>query len=454
MIIDCFTFYNELDMLECRLDYLYDKVDKFVLVEASITHSGKTKPMYFAENNERYSRYLDKIIYVSIDIDPSQYNWKHDQSKNFDNASWQVENLQRNGILKGIKDLPNDAVIMISDLDEIPNKDAIDRAIRMLNHKVVVSLETKFFIYNLGQHLLELWPATTITRNDTFTKKNTKPQALRDGKDRNMLIKNGGWHITYAGDVDAIRTKVMNFAHQEYNNEKFTDPSYIEQQIRLGQDLYGRPFPVVKVDINQFPENFLKCFGRYLPEIKLEHYAETVDGFFDSGDFEYYRKIVAQAKTGQHFVEVGSYKGRSSAFMAVEIALSGKQIQFDCVDTWKGSEEHQAGEMFEDRDVVDNRLYDVFLKNMELVKDYYRPVRATSLEAATLYEDNSIDMVFIDAAHDYDNVLADIKAWSPKVKSEGIISGHDWHHPPIKQAVRETLGEVSSIGSCWYVFKA
>lgn len=452
MIIDCFTFYNELDMLECRLNYLYDKVDKFVLVEASITHSGKAKSMYFAENKERYSKYLDKITYIPVHIDSSQYNWEHDQSRNFKNASWQVENLQRNCILEGIKDLPNDAVIMISDLDEIPNRDAIDRAVRMLSTKQCVSMETRQFYYNLGQCLVEPWPATVLARAQYV--KITSPQKLRDGKNNMLWIKNGGWHLTYFGDASAIQNKIMNFAHQEYNRDQFTDLNYIENQVKNGEELYGRPFPMVRIKANTFPESFLKCFGRYLPEVKLEHYAETVDGFFDAGDFEYYKKIVAQAESGQHFVEVGSYKGRSSAYMAVEIALSGKQIRFDCVDTWQGSEEHQAGELFEDRDVVKGKLYDVFLKNMEPVKGYYTPVRSTSLDAAEIYADSSIDMVFIDAAHDYDNVLADIKAWAPKVKSGGIISGHDWHHSPIKQAVGETLGEVNSIGSCWYVFKA
>lgn len=452
MIIDCFTFYNELDMLECRLEYLYDKVDKFVLVESTITHSGKPKPMYFDENRNRYSKYLDKIIYVSADIDPGQYDWEYNLSANFQNASWQVENKQRNAILEGIQTLPNDAVIMISDVDEIPNKDALDRAIRMLEQRLAVSLETRQFYYNLGQCLVEPWPATVVVKKQILNR--VSPQQLRDAKNGNLLIKKGGWHLTYFGSVDAIRNKIMNFAHQEYNNEQFTDPRYIEQRVQNGEELYGRPFPMVRVITKEFPDNFVNCFNRYLPNKKLEHYAERVEGFFDSSDFEYYRKVVEQASSGQHFVEIGSYKGRSSAFMAVEIALSGKSIKFDCVDTWQGSEEHQAGEQFEDADVVNNRLYDVFLKNMEPVKDYFTPVRATSLEAATLYKDNSLDMVFIDAAHDYDNVLADILAWAPKVKSGGIISGHDWHHPPIKKAVAETLGQVNSIGSCWYAFLA
>ena len=63
-----------------------------------------------------------------------------------------------------------------------------------------------------------------------------------------------------------------------------------------------------------------------------------------------------------HFVEVGSYKGRSTSFMAVEIANSGKQIKFDCVDTWEGSPEHQEGGDIEDLDVVNVTMFDVFKK--------------------------------------------------------------------------------------------
>lgn len=452
MIIDCFTFYNELDMLECRLEYLNNFVDRFVIVESNITHSGKPKPLFFDLNRERYSKYLDKISHVVVNIDPKEYDWTHDQRKNFNNASWLVENRQRNGILEGLKDLSDEDIVMVSDLDEIPNREAIPRAIRMLDHTLAVSMETRQFYYNLEQCLVEHWPATVVVKKRILNF--FGPQHLRNTKDTNTRIKKGGWHLSYFFSAEAIKNKIMNFAHQEYNNEKYTDLGYIEHRIHNGEELYGRPFPMMKVDPNSLSKDFLECFNRYLPSKKLKHYAENIEGFFDSGDFEYYRRVVAQAESGSHFVEVGSYKGRSSAYMAVEIALSGKNIKFDCVDTWKGSEEHQAGEQFEDPDVVNNRLYNVFLKNMEPVTEYFTPVRDTSLDAAELYRDNSLDMVFIDAAHDYDSVLADIRAWTPKVKSGGLISGHDWHHPPIKQAVSETLGKVNSIGNCWYVFKA
>lgn len=450
MIIDCFTFFNELDLLESRLNYLYDKVDKFVLVEADITHSGKSKPFYFLENQNRYQKFIDKIISLQITIPLENLDWNHDISKGYNNASWQVENFQRNSIRKALEPFNDFDHVMISDLDEIPNKDSIDRAIRLLKYKPVVSFETQQFYYNLGQCLIEPWPATIIT--NLFYLKNTNPQILRMTRMNYPLVKNGGWHLTYFGSPEQIQNKIKNFAHQEFNNETFTDLNYISEKINNGQELYGRPFPIIKYTLDKFPQSFLDCFSRYKPKNQIEHYADSISGFFAQEDFEFYKKVVNNATDNCHFVEVGSYKGRSSAYMAVEIALSKKSIKFDCVDTWEGSEEHQLGQPFQDADVVNNRLYNVFLNNMSPVQGFFNPVKSTSIEASKMYQNNSLDFVFIDAAHDYDNVCADINAWAPKVKSGGIISGHDWHHLPIKKAVNDTLGEVNSFGNCWYTF--
>jgi beta-1,4-mannosyl-glycoprotein beta-1,4-N-acetylglucosaminyltransferase len=235
--------------------------------------------MYFAENKERYNRYLDKIIYIPVHIDANKYDWAHDQAKGFSNASWQVENCQRNAILNGLKDVPNTAVVMISDLDEIPNRDAIPRAIRMLEQRLAVSLETRQFYYNLGQCLVEPWPATVVVKKQILN--HASPQQLRDTKNGNVLIKKGGWHLTYFGNVDAIRNKIMNFAHQEYNNEAFTDPSYIEQRVQNGKELYGRQFPMVRVTPREFPENFLNCFDRYLNNLRKLNFIQIGAGAGD-----------------------------------------------------------------------------------------------------------------------------------------------------------------------------
>lgn len=168
----------------------------------------------------------------------------------------------------------------------------------------------------------------------------------------------------------------------------------------------------------------------------MKHFYESIDGWFSYEDI--YRSIVERAEDGDHFVEIGSFKGRSSAFMAVEIANSGKKIKFDCIDTWEGSVEHQAGGECEIAEVVNDTLYETFLKNIEPVKDYINPIRMTSLEASKLYEDGSIDFIMIDGDHRFDAVCADITAYLPKMKDGEIIAGDDaWaNSEPYNAAVK------------------
>ena len=182
----------------------------------------------------------------------------------------------------------------------------------------------------------------------------------------------------------------------------------------------------------------------------MEHYAHTVPGWFDQGDMAFYKMIVDHAPRLAHFVEVGSYKGRSSSYLAVEIIRSGKSIILDCVDTWLGSPENQRGAPAEDPDVVEGRLLDVFMQNMAPVQGYFNAVQATSEQAARRYANKTLDLVFIDASHDYDSVLADIRMWSPKIKSGGFLAGHDIAHEPVRRAIAATLGQAQVMHNCWF----
>lgn len=162
-----------------------------------------------------------------------------------------------------------------------------------------------------------------------------------------------------------------------------------------------------------------------------------------------YRNMVTSNENGAHFVEVGSFMGKSTSFMAVEIINSGKKIKFDAIDTWIGSDEdaHHSMEI-----IKDGRLYEVFLENMKDLLDYCTPIRTTSVEGAKLYKDKSLDFVLIDAAHDYDNVKADILAWLPKVKEGGVLAGDDWGFEGVNKAVEELLENRYTIdGRTWIV---
>lgn len=185
----------------------------------------------------------------------------------------------------------------------------------------------------------------------------------------------------------------------------------------------------------------------------MQHFYHSIHGWIDDELEKLYRDAVSNNSDGAHFVEIGSWKGKSASFMCVEIINSGKKIKFDCVDPWTGTSDAEHGF---DKDYRNKTLFEAFTKNMEPVKEYYNAVRLPSVEAAKLYEDESLDFVFIDGAHDADNVEADVKAWLPKVKKGGMLTGHDWSVGGVGEGVIRYLNEsdIKLIGKiCWIYHK-
>ena len=163
----------------------------------------------------------------------------------------------------------------------------------------------------------------------------------------------------------------------------------------------------------------------------MEHFYEDVYGFSQGDIFALYKKMVEKFSSGSHFVEVGTFLGKSAVYMAVEIINSGKLIKFDCIDHWLGSEEHK------DNDKVDvDNLYEDFLKNIEPVKGIIKRVRVDSISASKLYKPNSLDFIFIDASHDEQSVKADLTYWMPRLKEDGIIAGDDIGNEGVANAVK------------------
>jgi hypothetical protein len=164
----------------------------------------------------------------------------------------------------------------------------------------------------------------------------------------------------------------------------------------------------------------------------LAHYFMDVPGWFDWPDL--YAQLVDTLPSGAHVVEVGGWKGQSAAFMGVEIALSGKAIRFDVVDTWLGTPTETLHT--DDPDVRAGRLYEAFLTHTDPVREFVHPVRLASVEAAGSYADGSLDAVFLDADHATASVLSDLEAWWPKVKPGGLVAGHDRDWASVGRAVK------------------
>ena len=188
----------------------------------------------------------------------------------------------------------------------------------------------------------------------------------------------------------------------------------------------------------------------------MNHFYENITGWTDEGLFSVYSMAVVATPDNGHVVEIGSWKGRSAAYMAVEIINSGKNIKFDCVDPWTGTSDEEHGF---DEDYRKKTLFEAFTKNMEPVAGHYNAIKLPSVEASKLYEDESLDFVFIDGDHSYEAVQADIKAWLPKVKPGGCLAGHDWPWEPLRRAVcdifppEDILLSSDKRNTCWLYLK-
>lgn len=168
----------------------------------------------------------------------------------------------------------------------------------------------------------------------------------------------------------------------------------------------------------------------------MKHIYKAIPGWFSFPGV--YEDAVNRASAGAVFVEIGAWKGRSAAFMAVCIANSGKPITFYAVDHWLGSDEkaHKA-----DKDIQAGTLYQTFLKNIAPVAKYITPLRMSSLEASMKFQNGSVDFVCLDGGHSYEDVRQDIDAWLPKIKPDGVIAGDDWNWAGVHKAAIETFGE-------------
>ena len=250
-IIDCFMFYNELNMLKLRLRELYDVVDYFVLVESAKTFTYNDKQLYFQDNKDMFTPFLNKIIHVVVDdMPPGQDNWSR-------------ETHQRNSIMKGLNklQLEDDDYILISDVDEIPDKNRIKELRTNTSlYQTPVRLFQHFYYYNINCKSDNQCTTALLARKRDFGK-----YASIDSMTRSKLSvtpNNWGWHFSYFGDINFIVNKIKSFSHSEYNLPQFTNPEEIFKKIIECKDLFDRDvqnhrfYYIDEKDNTYLPENY------------------------------------------------------------------------------------------------------------------------------------------------------------------------------------------------------
>lgn len=281
MIIDLFPFFNELDILKMRLEILDSVVDRFVIEESRYTFSGQPKELCFEKNKEMFDKWLPKIEYVVV-------------NERYDDVTTHVRDvLQKNHLIEGLKDAKDEDILIIGDVDEIPNPDAIRKLLESFDDSKVYHFAQRLFygflnLEEISGNLLSItgefddygqyenpdtahkkWLGTKAISKRIIPKEGII--AVRDiapGDGRSVRVEDGGWHFSYMGshhETDAgkrIRTKVVAAAHQEYNTEDVLKE--VTDRLLLGQDMFGRDARFVRVDIDDsFPEYLRENISEY-----------------------------------------------------------------------------------------------------------------------------------------------------------------------------------------------
>lgn len=165
---------------------------------------------------------------------------------------------------------------------------------------------------------------------------------------------------------------------------------------------------------------------------------EQIEGWFDF--HRLYDEQVRRAKGKVRFVEIGAWLGKSTAYMGQAIKESGKDIEFHVIDTWDNTNvrpENGTAEGGAYAHRYNGKTKELFTSNMAQcgLSDLLNVHEMDSTQAASLFEDESVDFVFIDGDHTEQKVFADCYAWWPKIKPGGVLAGHDYNEPCVKNAV-------------------
>lgn len=260
MIIDSFLFFNETDLLEKRLKYLDDIVDYFLIVEGTCTFSGKDRDLVFPKNTQRYKNYLHKILYFPFVMDKTGLDYSikpnaFDQS----HAAWKTESGQRNYLATGAKLFKDDDIIILNDVDEIPNKHIIKSVTQLLSStNLKIALDQTMFYYNFNKVQHQVWRGPIITTIKHFV--DVGPENIRSTRNNIPYVNNGGWHLSYFFSAEKIQEKLVSFAHQELNKEEFTNLDIIRKRVERGDDIAGRNIKTTDFDVNSLPEDFRTIF--------------------------------------------------------------------------------------------------------------------------------------------------------------------------------------------------
>tara|TARA_B110000881_G_C18567533_1_gene513577 strand:- start:244 stop:1134 length:891 start_codon:yes stop_codon:yes gene_type:complete len=289
-IFDCFMYFDEEVVLDVRLNTLNKLVDYFVIVESKFTHKGDERKLKF--NHKKFEKFKDKIIYLVYEEQPSKIEIINDEDneneksrKYIFNAAYR-ENGQRNYIEKGLINAKKNDIILISDVDEIPNITDID--FYKIKEKIILFKQDMFYYkFNLKMPNLK-WTGSKACKKKYLI----NPQWLRNVKDRKYsplridilfsdkkyssikIVEDGGWHFSNIKTAKEIELKLKSYLHHREFDEKPLSVDQIDEIIKNKQAIYdlkvdktvnkiGVGSKLKKFELTNLPTYIQKNFNNY-----------------------------------------------------------------------------------------------------------------------------------------------------------------------------------------------
>ncbi len=254
-IFDCFMYFDEEMLLDLRLNILNKYVDYFVIVESTFTHKGENRKLQF--NPKKFEKYKDKIIYLTFDENPKNIEEIFDndnegeKSRKFIFNATYRENGQRNFIVNGLDKAENEDLILISDVDEIPNLENLN--LKKISQKIILFRQNMFY-YKFNLKLPNLiWIGTKACKKKYLE----SPQWLRNIKDKKFpffridtifsktkyidvkFIDNGGWHFTNIKTAAEIEHKLKSYLHHREFDTNPLSKSEIDDVMKNKKAIYN-----------------------------------------------------------------------------------------------------------------------------------------------------------------------------------------------------------------------
>ena len=275
-VFDSFIFFNELDLLEMRLNILNDVVDYFVLTESPFTVSGNEKPLYYQENKDRFGKFNDKIVHYVTEEIPNDFTHLlektkfHVAYKENDPYGTPMINLpvrfqralfNRNNSAFGIEKagVTDEDLVITSDADEIINP-LLLQDLEWFNPSNHYVAECRAFYYKLNFLYQEDWMGSRLCTWKHL--KNTTIDQHRQDHENAHRIQDAGWHFSFFGNAEDFKLKLASYEHTENNNEQVT--SNAAEKIEQGLDPLGRTNKLITVPLDDsYPDYVLNNQDKY-----------------------------------------------------------------------------------------------------------------------------------------------------------------------------------------------